>query len=132
MTDPIINQLICGGAGLAGALVAGHFGTGWFHEFLERSADLGRRSDEKRVPAWITGGFERLLTFGLVVSDFPGFQNVILAWLAAKLAANWQRAEPVNSSDSERQEYRTRAQIALMAGVVSIAFAYFGGMIAKA
>lgn len=124
-------QMICGGAGLAAAMVAGHFGTGWFLEFLERSAGLGRRSEEKRVPAWITGGFERLLTFGLVVTDFPGFQNVILAWLAAKLAANWQRAEPANATEIERQEYRTRAQIALMAGVLSIAFAYFGGMVAK-
>lgn len=132
MINPIIDQLICGGAGLAAAMVAGHYGTEWFYGLLNGSAHLGPRPDpEKRVPPWITGAFERLLTFLLVVSNFPNFQNVILAWLAAKLAANWQRAEPTNASDSERQEYRTRSLIAVMAGIVSIGFGCFGGVIAR-
>lgn len=116
---------------MAAAMVAGHFGTKWFHDLLNASAHLGDRDPKNRLPGWITGTFERLLTFGLVLWDFPDFQNVILAWLAAKLAANWQRPEPESASPAERQVYRTRALIAVMAGIVSIGFGYFGGVIAK-
>ncbi|MGX5827330.1 hypothetical protein [Mesorhizobium sp. 43Arga] len=133
MSDPfILNKLVCGIAGLAAALIAGHFGTDSFFRYLNRSAGLELRPTPKRLPPAVTGMFERALTFLLVVSDFPSFQNVILAWLAAKLAANWQRTEPTNSSDEDRLAYRSRALIAVMTGIVSIAFGYFGGRIAAA
>jgi hypothetical protein len=129
MIAPIVGQLICGGAGLAVTLVAGHYGTKWFHDYLNRSAGLESVPPIKRVPPGITGTFERLLTFILVASHFPNPQNVVLAWLAAKLAANWQRNEPANSTDDLRREYRTRSLIAVMAGIVSVAFGYLGGVI---
>jgi hypothetical protein len=51
-----------------------------------------------------------------------------LAWLAAKFAANWQRDEPTGAPEAQG-EYRSRAMIAVMSGIVSVAFGYMGGWI---
>ncbi|TJW03688.1 MAG: hypothetical protein E5X42_30580 [Mesorhizobium sp.] len=117
------------GYGLIVALVVGQLVTWGVHRLLTWSANLDERPPGKRVPGSVTGTFERLLTFALVASQFPEFQNVVLAWLAAKLAANWQRDEPTGKAGAQ-QEYRTRALIAVMSGIVSVSFGYLGGRIA--
>ncbi|MFD1984194.1 hypothetical protein ACFSOZ_16205 [Mesorhizobium newzealandense] len=115
-------------AGLLVALGAGHFVTNWFHGYLTDRSGLKARSSAKRLPPWITGTFERTLTFALLASQFPDPHTVILAWLAAKFAANWQRDEPTGAPEAQ-MEYRSRAMIAVMSGIVSVAFGYVGGWI---
>lgn len=110
--------------GLLLALGAGHFVVGAFLNYLETAAKLAARSTEGRVPPAITGAFERALAF--LLTAFSG-EELILAWIAAKLAANWQRAAPDPKSE---REYRTRALIGLMCGVVSVGFGFVGGKIA--
>jgi hypothetical protein len=95
-----------------------------FIRWLERVSGMREppKKEKERVvvPTWLVGGFERSLAFVLVVFDVPGAYTLLAAWIAAKLAANWQRV-PVDNSQKER-EVRARTLIALIAGVVSVGF----------
>jgi integrase len=46
------------------------------------------------VPAWFTGLFERALAFLLVLACVEGTYIILTAWMAAKLALNWERPLP--------------------------------------
>ena len=95
-----------------------------FIRWLERVSGMPeppkKEKEQVAVPTWLVGGFERSLAFALVVFDVPGAYTLLAAWIAAKLAANWQRV-PVDNSQKER-EVRARTLIALIAGVVSVGF----------
>ena len=79
--------------GLLVAFVLGELAVVKFKTYLENSADLKPRDRKGRVPGYITGRFERTLAFLVVVIGVAP-EAVLLAWLAAKLAANWQRPAP--------------------------------------
>jgi hypothetical protein len=78
------------------------------------------------VPPWIVGVFERTMAFFLFLFAIEAAGTVLIAWMAAKLAANWQRRE---LTESERKSHwiRTRTFTALMAGVLSLAIGTAGG-----
>jgi hypothetical protein len=78
-----------------------------------------------RVPPFILGTFERYLAFILVAAQVEGTATILVAWMAAKLAANWQRREEA--------DYGVRANtlIALMAGTLSLGIGVLGGLIAR-
>ena len=69
------------------------------------------------------------MTFVLFLFAVEDAGTVLIAWMAAKLAANWQRRE---LTDNERKSLWIRAQtfVALMAGVLSLAIGVLGGSIA--
>ena len=65
---------------------------GFFSRWLgTRSHIDARTAKEEGVPVWITGTFERLLAFFLVVLHVEGAYALIALWLGAKLAASWHR-----------------------------------------
>jgi hypothetical protein len=88
---------------------------------------LSNEQDVKpKVPHLVIGTFERLLAFflvWLVPAERAGI--ILLAWMTAKLAANWQRREDAD------QEIRARTLIALITGTLSLSFGVVGGAIAK-
>lgn len=118
--------------GLAVALLA-HFPVKWFLDWVRRESGVPTEAEGKRVPSWITGTFERLFAFLLVIaiSDVDQVALILLAWMAAKLAANWQR-QPVKGDDSEAdQRVRVYTISALMAGTLSLVLGVSGGAIAR-
>jgi hypothetical protein len=79
-----------------------------------------------RVPPLITGTFERLLAFLLVlfISDVEQVALLLIAWMGAKLASNWQR-HPFDNT------VRVYTVSALMAGTISLSFGVAGGLMAR-
>src|SRR5262249_51407265 len=102
-----------------------------------------RTAAEEGVPFWITGNFERLLAFSLVVFHVEGAFTLIALWLGAKLAASWHRvpAEPYAATEvdyekfAENREYnrqiRAGTLCALIAGIVSVLIGAFAGLIVR-
>ena len=79
------------------------------------------------VPGWLTGGVERLV-FTILVGFDAGISTAsmataMLAWLALKMASNWNRA------DQTAPTTRRYAFTALLAGLLSMLFAFYGGWI---
>ena len=107
------------------------------NKIVTSSADWVRKASDlpitektyKHVPSWILGDFERLLAFGLVAFAVPQAGTALIAWLAAKLAANWRRRDAGDDSD-EAAIIRANTFIALMAGVLSVILGAVGGLIA--
>jgi hypothetical protein len=91
------------------------------------------------VPVWITGNFERLLAFVLVLFHIEGAYTLLALWLGAKLAASWHRlpSEPYGGTeeDDEKREYsrqiRARTLCALIAGIVSVLIGAFAGLVVR-
>jgi hypothetical protein len=116
--------------GLTFSLVVGHFATAFFLKRLRRALAAEKSSLfdplRKEVPPWLTGGIERLLFTILVGASVEGFPTAMMAWLALKLASNW------NHRDMDNQpEARAFALSALLAGVISMLFAFLGGAARK-
>jgi len=86
-----------------------------------------------RVHPALTGFIERFfftIVVGLVGLKFHGILSGMMAWLGLKLAANWNRPEPANNSNSEDKSMKnTRSLVALLAGLISMLFALIGGLI---
>ena len=94
---------------------------------------------EEGVPVWITGNFERLLAFFLVLFHVEGAYALLALWLCAKLAASWHRlpTEPYGETknDDEKREYgrqiRAGTLCALIAGIVSVLIGTFAGLVVR-
>jgi hypothetical protein len=86
--------------------------------------DLGEKPDAlaPRISPWLTGLVERSFFLTLVVARIEGVPEAMMAWLALKLAANWQR---YNAEVEPRA--RARTMLALLAGLISLVFAFIGG-----
>jgi len=94
------------------------------------ASELDTHEDYKHVPSWILGIFERLLAFFLVAFTIPQTGPILIAWVLAKLAANWQRREPTGDEEKDAA-VRSQTFIALMGGVLSIGLGAFGGLLAR-
>ena len=82
-------------------------------------------SGAKRVPPWLTGAIERSFFFVLVTAGSQAVAPAMIGWLALKLATNWN-----HPSWNTKTEVRTHALLGLLAGLVSLGFAYVGALIA--
>ena len=94
--------------GLLFSLIGGHFATNAFLKVLRFwmvSAEQPQRPLLKEVPPWLTGIVERPLFTILVGASFEGFPTAMMAWLALKMATNWNH----------------------LAGAISMIFAFMGG-----
>jgi len=118
--------------GLSVALL-GYYLVKWSYDWVREESGLPTRDEDVvAVPHYIIGGFERLLAFFLVALNVSGAFTILVAWMAAKLAANWQRRATPGDDDKKDQEVRASTLIALMHGVLSLAFGVLGGLIAQA
>ena len=84
------------------------------------------KKDIKRVYPWLTGAVERLAFAVFVGLELPDATTAMMAWLALKLAANWNRSDLERTSAA-----RPFLFPALLAGLISMVFAALGGMIAS-
>jgi len=115
--------------GLFVSLIVGHFVVGLFLSRLRRKLGLGEKPRTHdiaiaRVPPWLTGAIERLFFTVLVGSNVSGVPTAMIGWLALKLATNWNRPGSPDVSTT-----RAFALSALLAGLLSMLFALWGGFI---
>lgn len=113
--------------GLAIALIVGQLITWIFLKLLRTwmgTPDKSPQALAKRVPPWLTGTIERLFFTVLVGANVDGFPTAMMAWLALKLASNWNHKDVEGHPDA-----RAFAISALLAGIVSMLCALVGGLI---
>jgi sterol desaturase/sphingolipid hydroxylase (fatty acid hydroxylase superfamily) len=114
--------------GLLVAIIGGLIVTATFHWMLGRYLRLPPKESlrqARRVPPSLTGIVERLFFAVLVGFQISGAPTAMIAWIALKLATNWN-----NPKWNEAQKFRAFAFRALLTGLVSMLCAFVGGMIA--
>jgi hypothetical protein len=113
--------------GLLFSLVIGHFVIEVSLNFLRSLLSVPRR---KGIPAWLIGALEKLFfTIMIGVRDVELSSDIPMAmitWLGLKLAANWNREEHELKDDR-----RAGAVSAMLAGLVSMLFAFIGGLLCR-
>ncbi|ODR95191.1 hypothetical protein AUC70_05645 [Methyloceanibacter stevinii] len=102
---------------------------GPFTRWVREQSQVSSEKLYPHVPSGLLGTFERALAFVLVAFAVPQTGTILIAWLAAKLAANWQRREG-SGNDKEDAIVRANTFIALMGGVLSLGLGALGGLIA--
>lgn len=109
--------------------LVGDLGVDAFYHIVRWLSD-DREKYPQAVPRWVVGAFERTMAFLLFLFAVDNAATVLIAWMAAKLAANWQRRD---LTDNERKSLwiRKRTFIALMTGVLSLAVGVAGGSMAR-
>jgi undecaprenyl pyrophosphate phosphatase UppP len=117
-------------AGLVIALGLGHFAVKWFLDSVRAESDVPADRPGAGVPNWIIGLFERTFAFLIILAAVEGAYAVLGAWIAAKLALNWQR-HPYKDDPEEERLVRVYGISALMAGILSLGFGVVGGVISR-
>ena len=111
--------------GLSISLALGALCTWAFLKLLRKYVGLPQKAKEgASVPAWLTGVVERLFFAVLVGLNVAGAPAAMVAWLALKLATNWNHPDW-----KDKPEARSYAFSALLAGLVSMLFALLGGLV---
>jgi hypothetical protein len=119
--------------GVIFALGFGHFFVEGFYRWLLRSYqthDPKAARKPEPIPGALTGFVERSLFTLIVALEFEGAVTAMMAWIAAKMLANWSRTGPTNESKEDRDARILGAFVALLASAVSMIFALVGGLIA--
>lgn len=109
--------------GVAISLVGGGAAASTFLAVARLGLDVSSEPKTKRVPPWLTGIIERLAFTILVAMGVQDVVTAMLAWIALKLATNWNHAS-VSGPHS-----RTQGLLALLAGLISMVFAFVGGLV---
>jgi hypothetical protein len=113
--------------GLLFSLIVGHFVIAVSLDFLRYSVGVPKL---EAIPASLTGLLERLFfTIVIGVRDVELTSEIpmaMVAWLGLKLAANWNRDE-----HELKDKSRAGAVSAALAGLVSMLFAFVGGLLCR-
>ena len=122
-------------AGLVFSLGFGHVAV---YEFLVRlrlymnlGSKPGQESITKAVPSWLMGVGERFFFTIAVGVNLSGAGVAMMAWIAIKMAANWNRPGPPNEEEEDLLIRKRFALSAAVAGMMSMIFALLGGLICK-
>jgi hypothetical protein len=112
--------------GLTFSIVGGCFATWLFLKLLRKAMGLDQKPKSGGVPPWLTGMIERLFFSTLVAFNVAGIAAAMIGWIALKLATNWNRDYWKKTPSA-----RLFGFSALLAGLVSMLFAFLGGLICK-
>jgi hypothetical protein len=116
--------------GLAFALGVGHLLVGPFLTWVRANSDVDpKRPGREGVPPCITGLVERTLAFAVAFANVEGAYVVLIAWMTAKLALNWNR--PGADVKEDERQVRVYGISALLAGTLSLGIGVIGGLIAR-
>jgi len=100
---------------------------------------LGREpKPDKRIPPGVTGTVERLIFMGLTIIQPIVALPSMGVWLTLKMAANWNKDIPTEAPKEDRKaviaeklNWNSHAFLGLLTGLLSMAFAGAGGMLAR-
>ncbi len=114
--------------GYAISLIGGGYFAWLFLGFMRSKWMLGPKpeTDADRIWPWLTGVVERSAFTTLIVIGLSDIGTMMMAWLGLKLATNWNHPDFRNDPRA-----RSHAFAALLAGLISMAFAYAGGVYAS-
>jgi hypothetical protein len=119
------------------AVVLGQAIAGGFHYYIEHWAKLTRKdvyggeaSKIRGVPSWLTGVIETAVFAPAFVLAPNQAATGAFAWLALKMAVNWQREAPTNET-VDRIKHARRAFLALLSGFLSLSVAAVAGLIVR-
>lgn len=112
--------------GFALSLFGGGVAAWAFLAFARRVSDAGSKpeSGARRVRPVLTGVVERTFFTFLVAFNVSGYATAMIGWLALKLATNWN-----HPAWKDSPAIRTHGLLALLAGLISMLFAFIGGSI---
>ena len=79
----------------------------------------------------IVGTFERLLAYAIFVIGIQEAYTLLIAWIVAKLASNWQWRSLDKVGPKLDREIRAQSLIPLMAGTLSVAIRAVAGVLAR-
>lgn len=121
----------CWIAGAGFALIVGHCLLAWFTCAAREAGRLPEGNPP--LPGWIIGTAERLMAFLIIASGFEvrDAGTIFLAWIGAKLAANWQRRDADKVDEEQSRIIRGRTLIALMASALSLGVAVLSGALTR-
>ena len=94
---------------------------GVFLSTLRRLSHVNKASDRATVSPVLTGLMERFFFTILVAVKLPGVAGAMIAWIAVKMASNW-------NSDNEQEDRRFNRFAALLTGLLSMSVATIGGL----
>ncbi len=107
--------------GFAFSLIGGHIACWSIH------VGIGfERPTHKRLPPYMMGMIERLFFTIITITHFTVVPYLMMSWLVLKMVTNWNSAA---RQDRENKEERSRAILALGTGLLSMLFAFGGGLI---
>jgi hypothetical protein len=98
---------------------------GRLHKALKTPAEERHRA---RVSPTLTGLIERAIFTVVMFAQPDDALTAMGAWMALKMAANWQR----EGTPADPQRRNSLAVLALLCGLLSMAFAALGGVAASA
>lgn len=107
--------------GLTFALAFGRVVPPLFLWLLRKNSDYEGHGDVL-VPPWVTGMIESIFFTVAVAFMLPGVTVAMIAWIAAKMAAHWERKENVEDIVGLRFS-------ALLGSMINLFFATIGGLI---
>jgi len=112
--------------GFAISILGGSFAAWAFLAFARRDTDAGSKPElgARRVKPWLVGAIERTFFTLLVAFKVSGYPAAMIGWLALKLATNWN-----HPAWKDNPEARTHGLLALLAGLISMLFAFLGGSV---
>ena len=118
------------------SLGVGHLCVGLFHKWMQAKLPplIDEPSPKKEIQVAWTGFVERaLFTFFVIVQPGPALP-AMMVWLGQKMASNWNKALPAPAKGNAREDMIIRnrhAFLGLLTGLISMGFAWTGGMLAS-
>jgi hypothetical protein len=127
-SDHICVWLLVWFLGLVWAVLGGYLLVPIFLAVMRDNFGIAaaEQPDVQRVSPKLTGVLERAFFCIAVGADIGGALTAMFAWLALKLAANWQ-ARP-DRGERLGINYYTFSDSALLAGMLSLLIAMLGGL----
>lgn len=126
--NPVLRWI----TGLTVSLVIGGLAARGFLAWLRRYIGIRKDADStaaggiREVPPWLTGVLERLFFSVIIGLNVSGAPIAMIGWLTVKMVTNWNRPGVPQDVEGIRGAF-----VALLAGLVSMFFAAFGGAICR-
>jgi hypothetical protein len=121
----VLHSLAFWGLGLTISCGIGHVIVSKFHRWLTHLLGVPRDLDANRTPPGLTGFLERLFFTIAVAVNASDALTAMMAWLALKLAANWQSRTDIPGAEIKKNYTFS----AIVTGLLSMLFAYIGGLV---
>lgn len=121
-----LHSLSVWGLGFTISCGIGHVAVAKFHRWLTHRLGVPRDLGARRTSPGLTGFLERVFFTLAVAVNTTGVLPAMIAWLALKLAANWQYRDDIDGDAEKKKNYKFSA---IVTGLLSMLFAYIGGLV---
>jgi hypothetical protein len=96
---------------------------------------VGEPEPKKDIPGWYTGLVERVIFTAFTLVQPGAALPAMGGWLGLKMAANWNKGLPAHPNPARARAaasiWNRHAFLGLLSGLMSMAFAWSGGLLAR-